>query len=168
MTFESWTHEFNSSPLVMTFKIWLIFSHNTFFIPLLHLNVKYKTLICIIIKVLKSGLQGRQPHFLVVWSTMKSTKPAQHKPCGLFYIYCRLVRIAESLTGIDVKWRNGWQGKTPKVSPITPERIGIRESKKIEHSLRVLPGWGKARSQTVEHKDKQLPVRRQDVGLRYP
>lgn len=38
----------------------------------------------------------------------------------------------------------------------------------MEHSLRVQPGWGKARSQTVEHKDKQLPVRRQDVGLRYP
>lgn len=38
----------------------------------------------------------------------------------------------------------------------------------MEHSLRVLAGWGKARSQTVEHKDKQLPVRCQDVGLQYP
>ncbi|EHL48459.1 hypothetical protein SEEM710_16901, partial [Salmonella enterica subsp. enterica serovar Montevideo str. ATCC BAA710] len=34
---------------------------------------------------------------------VKYRKPAQHKLCGLFYIYCRLVRIAESLTGIDVK-----------------------------------------------------------------
>ncbi|HFW3352911.1 TPA: hypothetical protein ACIBGC_004891, partial [Salmonella enterica subsp. enterica serovar Eastbourne] len=34
---------------------------------------------------------------------VKYRKPARHKPCGLFYIYCRLVRIAESPTGIDVK-----------------------------------------------------------------
>lgn len=38
----------------------------------------------------------------------------------------------------------------------------------MEHSLKVQPGWGKALSQAVEHKDKQLPVRRQDVGLQYP
>ncbi len=38
----------------------------------------------------------------------------------------------------------------------------------MEHSLKVQPGWGKALSQAVEHKDKQLPVRRQDAGLRYP
>ncbi|WP_217701175.1 hypothetical protein, partial [Salmonella enterica] len=34
---------------------------------------------------------------------VKYRKPAQHKHCGLFCVYCRLVRIAESLTGIDVK-----------------------------------------------------------------
>lgn len=34
---------------------------------------------------------------------MKFTKPAQHKLCGLFYIYCRLVRIAENLTDTGVK-----------------------------------------------------------------
>ncbi|EPN1638637.1 STY0301 family protein [Cronobacter sakazakii] len=35
---------------------------------------------------------------------MKSTKPAQHKLCGLFYVYCRPVRIAENYKLWHPEW----------------------------------------------------------------
>ena len=41
---------------------------------------------------------------LMYWSSVKSTKPAQHKLCGLFYVYCSLVRIAENFELWHPEW----------------------------------------------------------------
>ncbi|MDR2284625.1 MAG: hypothetical protein LBE37_15530 [Sphingobacterium sp.] len=48
---------------------------------------------------------------------MKSTKPAQHKLCGLFYVYCRPVRIAENYHLWHPEWdpqRRVLKSRVPK------------------------------------------------------
>ena len=51
------------------------------------------------------GFNSRQLHQILMYrSSVKSTKPAQHKLCGLFYVHCRLVKIAENHELWHPKW----------------------------------------------------------------
>lgn len=63
------------------------------------------------------------------------------------------------------RWVTGQNAKSLTNNSRENGNTRVKENGTLTESQ---PGWGKALSQAVEHKDKQLPVRRQDAGPQYP
>lgn len=78
---------------------------------------------------------------------MKSTKPAQHKLCGLFYVYCHPVRIAENYQLWHPEWdplRRVQKPRVPKMAKIAKKLTDteIRSTKPADKEINLFDGDG--------------------------
>lgn len=78
---------------------------------------------------------------------MKSTKPAQHKLCGLFYVYYRPVRIAENYHLWHPEWdplRSGPKTEGPKMAKIAKKLTDteIKSTKPADKEINLFDGDG--------------------------
>ncbi len=78
---------------------------------------------------------------------MKSTKPTQHKLCGLFYVYCRPVRIAENYELWHPEWdplRRVQKPRVPKWQKIAKKLTDteIKSTKPADKEINLFDGDG--------------------------